>query len=282
MKTFLAYMPVYHQGWKTLFAKYPEVKEIILLTGEQLRELAPTHKDLHGLPTTEMAPILASLNRFEKVEIMTADLLQKLQQEKEVTIITAADEAVKKWLEINLPSKVNVINDNVFVRWTRENAIAEKEITLAETITEAEIKAKMVPLMKEALTEGEKSSDWWRQVGCVLLLTNGETIITHNTHLPEPETPYVKGDVRAQFHQGDHFELTTAIHAEAKAISEAASKGWSTKNATMIVTDFPCPVCAKLLANAGVKTLYFQKGYAMLDGEEVLQAFNVKVIRIKV
>ncbi len=281
METFLAYMPVYHQGWKTLFAKYPEVKEIILLTGEQLRELAPTHKDLHGLPAIEMAPILASLNRFEKVTIMTADLLQKLQQEKEVTIITTADEAVKEWQKLNLPAKINVINESVFVRWTKENAVAENEIKTAETITVAEIKTKIEPLMKEALTEGEKSSDWWRRVGCVLILENGKTIITHNTHLPEPETPYIKGDVRAQFHKGDHFELTTAIHAEAKAISEAASKGWSTKNATMVVTDFPCPVCAKLLANAGVKTLYFQKGYAMLDGEEILQAFNVKVIRIK-
>ena len=116
-----------------MFAKYPEVKEIILLTGEQLRELAPTHKDLHGLPATEMAPILASLNRFEKVEIMTADLLQKLSQTKEVTIITPNDDAVKEWLKANLPAKTNVINDNIFVRWTRENAIAEKEIATAET-----------------------------------------------------------------------------------------------------------------------------------------------------
>lgn len=281
MQTFLVYMPVYHQGWKTFFAKYPEVKEIILLAGEQLRELAPTHKDLHGLPATEMAPILASLNRFEKVTMMTAERLQELSQEKEITVITADDEAVKEWLKTNLPSKTKVINDTVFVRWTKENSLAEKKVKVDGTITEAEIKAKIEPLMKEALTEGEKSSDWWRRVGCILILANGKTIMTHNTHLPEPETPYIKGDVRAQFHKGDHFELTTAIHAEAKAISEAASKGWSTKNATMIVTDFPCPVCAKLLANAGVKTLYFQKGYAMLDGEEVLQAFKVKVIKIQ-
>ena len=280
MHTFLVYMPVYHQGWKIFFAKYKEVKEIILLTGEQLRELAPTHKDLHGLPATEMAPILASLNRFEKVVLMTAELLQKLRQEKELTLITADDEAVYLWIGENFPSSVNVIKDTTFVRWTKENSLAEKAIKPLETISEAEIKAKIEPLMKEALTEGEKSSDWWRRVGCILILANGKTIMTHNTHLPEPETPYIKGDVRAQFHKGDHFELTTAIHAEAKAISEAASKGWSTKNATMIVTDFPCPVCAKLLANAGIKTLYFQKGYALLDGEEVLQAFKVKVIKI--
>jgi dCMP deaminase len=50
----------------------------------------------------------------------------------------------------------------------------------------------------------------------------------------------------------------------------------------MYVTDFPCPPCAKLIAAAGVKRLYFREGYAVLDGESVLEAAGVEVRQVRV
>ena len=47
----------------------------------------------------------------------------------------------------------------------------------------------------------------------------------------------------------------------------------------LYVTDFPCPPCAKLIAAAGVVRLYFRTGYAVLDGEQVLEAAGVEVLR---
>jgi dCMP deaminase len=48
----------------------------------------------------------------------------------------------------------------------------------------------------------------------------------------------------------------------------------------MYVTDFPCPPCAKLIAVAGVERLYFREGYAVLDGQDVLAAAGVDLVRV--
>jgi dCMP deaminase len=47
----------------------------------------------------------------------------------------------------------------------------------------------------------------------------------------------------------------------------------------MYVTDFPCPPCAKLIAAAGISRLYFREGYAVLDGQDVLDAAGVEVVQ---
>jgi dCMP deaminase len=77
-----------------------------------------------------------------------------------------------------------------------------------------------------------------------------------------------------------HLELSTAIHAEASLIAQAAREGISTKAAVLYVTDFPCPPCAKLIAGAGIAKLYFRTGYAVLDGEGVLAAAGVEVVQV--
>jgi dCMP deaminase len=48
----------------------------------------------------------------------------------------------------------------------------------------------------------------------------------------------------------------------------------------MYVTDFPCPPCAKLIAGAGIAKLYFRSGYAVLDGQEVLEAAGVELLKV--
>jgi dCMP deaminase len=126
-----------------------------------------------------------------------------------------------------------------------------------------------------------KSSDWWRRVGAILLLKNGVTIPAHNTHLPDPHTPYILGDMRAQFHRGEHFELTSSIHAEALAIATAAKRGLSVQGAKLFVTDFPCPVCAKLIGASGITHVYYYQGYALADGADILKAYGVSVYQVE-
>ena len=93
--------------------------------------------------------------------------------------------------------------------------------------------------------------------------------------------PYVNGDPRNNFHKGDHIEISTAIHAEAQMIAEAARKGVSLEGADMYVTVFPCPPCAKLIAFSGIKNLYCGGGYGVLDGEAVLKSKDVKIFFVE-
>ena len=68
--------------------------------------------------------------------------------------------------------------------------------------------------------------------------------------------------------------------AGTRHVADAARAGTSTAGAVMYVTDFPCPPCAKLIAGAGVKKLYFRSGYAVLDGREVLEAAGVELRQV--
>ena len=56
-----------------------------------------------------------------------------------------------------------------------------------------------------------------------------------------------------------HCVRTT--HAEANAIVQAAKNGVSTRQAEIYVTASPCYNCFKLIANSGIKTIYYDEFY---------------------
>ena len=97
---------------------------------------------------------------------------------------------------------------------------------------------------------------------------------------PTRSRAYAAGDPRSNFFKGVALELSTATHAEARLIARAAREGGATEGAVMYVTDFPCPPCAKLIAGAGVAKLYFRAGYAVLDGQDVLEAAGVELVQV--
>ncbi|MBT5069546.1 MAG: dCMP deaminase family protein [Candidatus Marinimicrobia bacterium] len=57
----------------------------------------------------------------------------------------------------------------------------------------------------------------------------------------------------------DHCVRTT--HAEANAIVQAAKNGVSVNGSEIYVTASPCYNCFKLIANSGIKTIYFDEFY---------------------
>ena len=137
-------------------------------------------------------------------------------------------------------------------------------------------------LWADVLEEADKSADWYRQVGAALV-KDGEVIyVTHNEHMPEEQQPNIEGDARTLFKRGIRIEYSTAAHAEVVAIGAAAKHGIVTDGAELYMTDFPCPYCARLIAKAGIKKVYFMRGYAVLEGDEFLKGENVEVVRVQV
>ena len=45
---------------------------------------------------------------------------------------------------------------------------------------------------------------------------------------------------------------------------------------------FPCPTCARLIAEAGFRRCYFAGPYSVLEGENVLQAAGIEVFWVDV
>jgi len=178
--------------------------------------------------------------------------------------------------------RCEVLYDTVFLRWDRTKT-AQLQEPKARPWTAAEQAGD--PLLAElAAAAGEAAAasvDWWRQVGAALRLADGETLAATNEHNPHRLSAYAAGDPRANLYKGVGLELSTATHAEAALIARAAREGKATVGATLFVSDFPCPPCAKLVAAAGVAKLYFVEGYAVLDGEDVLRAKGVEIVRLQ-
>lgn len=59
--------------------------------------------------------------------------------------------------------------------------------------------------------------------------------------------------------ENDHCVRT--VHAEANAVAQAAKHGVRIDQSEIYVTASPCLTCFKLLANAGIKTIYYKEFY---------------------
>lgn len=72
-----------------------------------------------------------------------------------------------------------------------------------------------------------------------------------------------------------------AVHAEANAIAFAAKHGVKTDGAELFCTFMPCPTCAKLIINAGIKRVVYRIAYRKDDGVGMLQRADVDVQRFE-
>ncbi len=79
---------------------------------------------------------------------------------------------------------------------------------------------------------------------------------------------------------GEKHELCRGIHAEQNAIIQAAYHGVSIKGATLYCTNLPCSICAKMIINAGIKTIYYVEGYADSISEDMLKEADIQLIRL--
>lgn len=64
-----------------------------------------------------------------------------------------------------------------------------------------------------------------------------------------------------QIPSGEKHELCRGVHAEQNAIIQAACHGISVSGSTLYCTDQPCSICAKMIINAGIISVYFKKQY---------------------
>jgi dCMP deaminase len=77
---------------------------------------------------------------------------------------------------------------------------------------------------------------------------------------------------------GQRLELCYCLHAEQNALLQAARHGTSVEGADMYVTVYPCPICARMIANSGIRSV---KVFGNYPGDEasrlVFERTGVKV-----
>lgn len=70
------------------------------------------------------------------------------------------------------------------------------------------------------------------------------------------------------------------LHAEANAILKVAGSTQSCKDATLYITMSPCKECSKLIHQAGIKRMVYQRGYKDNAGIDFLEKAGVELIQI--
>ncbi len=285
----VAYVPVLHEGYRRFVERHASGRPLYLIGPELHAEHRPLAKDIRALAAELAARSIGAWGVCSQVTVLdeagAGELAERLRPDPGRGVrggqIAMPAEDVSYRVAERFFERCEVLYDTVFLRWDRTRTAQLLE-PHARTWSAAERSGDLLlaELARAAGIEAAASVDWWRQVGAAMRLLDGSTLAAHNEHSPHRLSPYAAGDPRANLHRGVGLELSTARHAEAALIGRAAREGRATAGATMFVTDFPCPPCAKLIAAAGVAKLYFVEGYAVLDGQEVLAAAGVEVVRV--
>ncbi|MDP3800394.1 MAG: deaminase [bacterium] len=274
-KVLILYVPVLHQGYINLFQKVgPNIETIYILDKDLISEFTYLEKEIRAIDPELVARCLYCLGFFRNIRILKSEDISHF---RDCSIVLANDSLSRKLAEKYLKG-FSVSFEDVFLRWD-EFYVDAKEPVGFDRISENEFDREM---MVVAEAEAQKSSDWWRRVG-VVVVKEGKIILTgFNHHLPSEHTPYVFGDIRDYVQAGTKSELTTAVHGEEFVISLAARKtGIGFEGCDMYVTDFPCPRCAKDIGLAGIKRCFFKRGHASFDGVITLKQFGVEIVLVK-
>lgn len=296
-KVLALYLPVLHEGYRLFLAKNSDAKKLFLFDRKLLRTwpaFAYLKKDIRALDSQLMKKALSQL--FPQLEIIVINHQQAWQnfldsaKDKQWQWVLSNDD-LGRYLASEQLAGQQVTFDSYFLRWDRlavEQAQQQlnkqtkpthpEDFQPDQLISQESLKKE---IMKQAFAQANYSNDWWRQVGVVLLKDGQVLLSTYNQHLPSSQEQYFSGDPRSLFSSGEVIELTSSIHAEALAIARAAKQGISLAGADLFVTTFPCPICAKQIAASGIKRLYYNQGYAVLDGWQVLKAAGITIIQVK-
>lgn len=273
-KVLIIYIPVIHKGYLDFLKNVREsVAQVYIIDSKSVEELSEFKPDIAAIGAQTVKDLLEKLG-FENVSVL---MKEKVSELKDKDIVLVQDEVSRNLYDKYLVGN-NVEWKSVFLRWDKSKVLAQQnleDIPISKENFDIE-------MMKEALKESEKSGDWWRQIGAVLVRDGKIIIRGNNKDLPSDHTPYQVGEVRDLFVAGERQDIANTIHGEQNIIAKAAKGGISTKGALMYVTTFPCPVCAKLIACSGIKNLYFGEGGSNFDAKKVLESAGVKIIYVPI
>jgi dCMP deaminase len=274
MKQVLLYVPVVHAGHEVLFDKHSDAAQILLLDETFAEEYPAIRKDIRALPARTIARILTGGLGLPRVTTVDSSELRAAVVAD--TLVVPDEELMRDVVaRYGLDRGRSVVYERVFLRWDRSWSLPGRPADY-DGVVSADEAARTV--MARAVDEASLSSDWWRQVGAAVI-RDGEVLdVEHNRHRPTDYTPYIDGDPRNDFRRGVRIDLSTAIHAEALLVARAARAGVALAGCDIYVSTFPCPGCARLVAEAGFRRCFFAGPYAMLDGDAILRSAGVELI----
>lgn len=274
MQVVFAYIPVVHKQVLDFLQKHSDLPVWLLDNEKGKAENMYLARDARALSAHEVQKELLA-HGISNVQVVAPQDIQSRSEEVKSFIIPE-DEIVRFFLEKYAPTVV-VEAENIFIRWTQKLSTTEFEVPQGRTVTEAEFAKEIITNLEH---EAQKSPDWWRQIASAVV-KDGQVVATaHNKHYPSAHALSINGDPRSNLDAGQGPGIYTSIHSEAAVIAQCAKEGISTQGADLYVTTFPCPTCARSLVEAGFKTVYYKKGYSLLDAEHILSDAGIEIVLV--
>lgn len=79
-------------------------------------------------------------------------------------------------------------------------------------------------------------------------------------------------------HDMENGHCVRTVHAEANAVAQAAKNGVRIDDAELFVTASPCLTCFKLVANCGIRTIYYKEFYKDERINEYAKQADVRLV----
>ena len=275
MKVLYLYVPVVHKGVIDLLEKYKGTPLWLLDNVKGAEVNVYLERDIRALPAGQVKLELEA-HGYTDIEVVDQKMLHERASQL-AELIVSNDEIVSFFVEAYAPN-VHRTTVSAFLRWTKPISTVEYEVPPDRTITTEDFHKQ---ILLELATEADKSPDWWRQIAAALVKEGVIVLRSHNKHFPTQQSITINGDPRSNLDAGEGPGVYTSIHAEASVFAQAAKKGISTDGCDMYVTTFPCPTCARSIAEAGIRRVFYAKGYSVLDAETILRDQGVEIILVK-
>lgn len=274
-KILIAYVPVIHQGYLNLFYNFLGSESYIL--GEEIaKQFDSFRNEIRAISPENARALLLGIKSL-KINIILDPEKFRSDLPSDVKIFSSNDSVTREFNARFLPNrKINYLNS--FLSWDSAKIAALSPVAYDCEISVTEFNRKIMRLAED---EAQKSSDWWRHVGAILVKDGQIIMSVFNVAVPSEFTNYALGDPRDFIQAGKQSEVQTTLHCEQAIITEAAKRGFALEGANIYTTVFPCPVCAKLIAYSGIKNCYFKTGHAVLDGQTILKAKGVQIILVR-
>ena len=272
-KAIAAYVPALHAGYVTFLNAHPGATIFVL--GKSFIDAYPRlNRDIRALPPDSAAAALRSLGYSASVlEISGLGSLTPFE------LIVLPDEDVSRdFAETHLPTDASVELQNIFLRWDGVFSNKESGVPPDRSVSVRELDQEF---MRAAIKEGEKSADWWRQIGAVLVKDGAEAHRSHISYFPSDLALDIFGTPRTTVDFGERPDLYISMHAEAGVIAHAAREGVSLVGASLYTSTFPCINCAFLIERSGISRVYYAQGYSRLDAEGILKNAGVEIILVQ-
>lgn len=267
------HVPVIHRGYLDLFKRLaPTVREVAVFGDELIRRLRFFEHDISALSAAEAAAFVKSLGLFETVRLLEPSDIDSLRS-RPLCLIN--DQLSRRFAEQFLKES-DIQWDSVFLRWDESHVHSASPVTASRQSSDPSDRI----ILAEAYREAKKSGDWWRQVGAILAEKGSIQLRAYNQDMPDDQSSYRLGNIRDYLKPGERPDLSNSFHAENWIIAEAARRGIRTEGLDLYVTHFPCSVCAKAIATAGIRRCFFGEGSSNFDAETMLRAHAVEIIHL--